>query len=185
MGKFSIRTGNDGHLHFFLKADNGQIILSSEPYTTMPDCTNGIESVRKNSPDSTNYERLTAANGKFYFNLKAANGQVIGKSQMYEGDDGCENGISSVIKNAPNADVEYPEGSIWKALMSTPKITKRNRPRYKTPPSLVPNDNFVNCIEEMNRLIEQQNECWERIKKYMWREDEGDKGEPVKQVQNY
>ncbi|MBL7729510.1 MAG: YegP family protein [Dinghuibacter sp.] len=106
MGKFTIKTGNDGQFYFNLKADNGQVILTSEGYKARAGCDNGIESVRKNAPDSTNYEKLTAANGKFYFNLKAANGQVIGKSQMYEGQDGCDNGIQSVMKNAPDATVE-------------------------------------------------------------------------------
>ncbi len=63
---------------------------------------NGIESVRKNAPDDTKFERKDSTNGKFYFNLKAGNGQIIGSSQMYE----AENGIESVKKNAPDASVE-------------------------------------------------------------------------------
>jgi uncharacterized protein len=106
MGKFTIKTGNDGQFYFNLKADNGQVILGSEGYTSRAGCTNGIESVKKNAPDSTSYDRQTAKNGKLYFNLKAGNGQVIGKSQMYEAEDGMENGIKSVMKNAPDATVE-------------------------------------------------------------------------------
>lgn len=103
MGKFAKKTGNDGQYYFNLKADNGQIILSSEGYTTTAARENGIESVRKNSGDDARYERQTSTNGKFYFNLKAANGQVIGKSQMYESESGRENGIASVKTNAPKA----------------------------------------------------------------------------------
>lgn len=105
MGKFSTKTGNDGQYYFNLKADNGQIILSSEGYTTTSARDNGIESVKKNSTDDNRFERLTATNGKFYFNLKASNGQVIGKSQMYESEASCNNGIESVKNNAPGADV--------------------------------------------------------------------------------
>lgn len=106
MGKFITKTGNDGQHYFNLKADNGQVILSSEGYTTTTARSNGIESVRKNAGNDGNYERLEAANGKFYFNLKAANSQVIGKSQMYESAQGRDNGIESVKTNAPEAPTE-------------------------------------------------------------------------------
>ncbi|PTT74082.1 YegP family protein, partial [Chryseobacterium sp. HMWF001] len=89
-----------------LKAANGQVILSSEGYSSKAGCQNGIESVRKNSQDDSKFERLTAKDGRFYFNLKATNGQVIGSSQMYESDNGMEKGIESVKNNAPNASVE-------------------------------------------------------------------------------
>jgi uncharacterized protein len=70
---------------------------------------NGIESVRENSQLDDRYERKTSANGKDYFNLKAANGQVIGNSELYESTAGMENGIASVTKNAPVAEVEEAE----------------------------------------------------------------------------
>ena len=44
--------------------------------------------------------------GEFYFRLKDKNGQVIGSSQYYESISGMENGIESVRKNAPNAEVK-------------------------------------------------------------------------------
>ncbi|MBO9638744.1 MAG: YegP family protein, partial [Siphonobacter aquaeclarae] len=53
-----------------------------------------------------NYDRKTASNGKYYFTLKAGNGQVIGTSQMYESASGRDNGIESVKKNAPDASIE-------------------------------------------------------------------------------
>jgi hypothetical protein len=105
MGQFSVKTGKDGQFYFNLKADNGQIILQSEGYTSRAGCDNGIESVRKNSGESDNYERNTSSNGKYYFTLKAGNGQVIGKSQLYESEDGMVNGIASCVKNAHNAEV--------------------------------------------------------------------------------
>lgn len=106
MGKFEVKTDNSGEFRFNLKAANGQVILSSEGYTTKAACENGIESVKKNSQDDARFERKTAKNGKHYFNLKATNGQVIGSSQMYADESGMENGIVSVKKNAPDAPVE-------------------------------------------------------------------------------
>ena len=40
------------------------------------------------------------------FDLKATNGQVIATSEVYEAKAACENGIDSVRKNAPEAEVE-------------------------------------------------------------------------------
>lgn len=106
MGKFEIKTDKSGQFRFNLKAGNGQVILSSEAYTTKSACENGIESVKKNSQDDGKFERKTAKDGSPYFNLKASNGQVIGASEMYSSTAAMENGIASVKKNAPDASVE-------------------------------------------------------------------------------
>lgn len=106
MGKFIISTRKNGEFQFNLKAGNGEIILSSEGYTTKAGCENGIESVKKNAQDDSKFESSTAKNGKFYFNLKAANGQIIGTSEMYEAAASRDKGIASVKANAPAATVE-------------------------------------------------------------------------------
>mgnify|MGYP003574953419 CR=1 FL=1 len=105
MSKFVIDKRKNGEFQFNLKAGNGQVILTSEGYASKANCENGIESVRKNSQDDSKFEKKTASNGKFFFNLKATNGQVIGSSQMYEAEAGRDNGISSVKTNAPSATV--------------------------------------------------------------------------------
>lgn len=105
MSKFEIKTRANGEFQFNLKAGNGEIILSSEGYSSKAGCENGIESVKKNSPEDEKYDRLEAKNGKHYFNLKAGNGQIIGSSEMYESKNGRENGIESVKKNAPIATI--------------------------------------------------------------------------------
>lgn len=106
MGKFEITTRANGEFQFNLKSGNGQVILTSEGYSSKANCENGIESVRKNSQDDSKYDLKTAKNGKFYFNLKATNGQIIGTSEMYESESGRSNGVASVKKNAPNAEVD-------------------------------------------------------------------------------
>lgn len=106
MGKFVIAKRTNGEFQFNLKAGNGQVILASEGYTTKSACENGIESVKKNSQDDARFERITSKNGKFYFVLKASNGQSVGSSEMYESESGRENGIESVKKNAPDAETE-------------------------------------------------------------------------------
>jgi len=105
MGKFVISKRRNGEYQFDLKAGNGRIILSSEGYASRSGCENGIESVRKNAPDDSMYERKNASDGRPYFTLKAANGQVIGVSEMYESITARDNGIESVKLNAPEAQV--------------------------------------------------------------------------------
>ena len=106
MGTFVITKRANGEFRFNLEATNGQVILSSEGYTTKAACENGIESVKENAPDETRYDRKTSSNDKPYFNLKARNGQVIGTSELCESEAARDNGIASVMKNAPEAGVE-------------------------------------------------------------------------------
>ena len=103
-GKFELKVSSNGKYHFNLKAGNGQIILSSEMYESKAAAENGIASIKKNAGDDARYERKESSNGKPYFNLKASNGQVIGKSEMYESAASMENGIESVKKNGPDAE---------------------------------------------------------------------------------
>lgn len=110
MGKFVITKRSNGEYQFNLKAGNGQTILSSEGYAAKSGCENGIDSVRKNSPDDSKYDRKTSSNNKYYFNLKAANGQIIGTSEMYESESSRENGIKSVKENAPDAGADDQAG---------------------------------------------------------------------------
>lgn len=104
-GKFEVYTDKAGEFRFRLKASNGQAILASEGYKDKSGCMNGIESVKKNAADDARYERKQGASGKFMFNLKAGNHQVIGTSQSYESEASRDNGIESVKKNAPDAEV--------------------------------------------------------------------------------
>jgi uncharacterized protein YegP (UPF0339 family) len=106
MSKFVISKRTNDEYQFNLKAQNGQVILTSQGYTTKASCENGIESVRINAADDKNFDRNKSSNDKDYFNLKAANNQIIGTSEMYENTSGMETGIASVMKNAPDATIE-------------------------------------------------------------------------------
>lgn len=119
MGKFVIKTTKTG-IKFDLKAGNGEVIATSEVYTTESACKNGIESVRKNSEaakleDQTaegfetltnpKFEVYTDKAGEYRFRLKARNGEIIAVSEGYKAKASCLNGIESVRKNAPDAEV--------------------------------------------------------------------------------
>jgi uncharacterized protein YegP (UPF0339 family) len=103
--KFEIKAGRTGKFRFNLKASNGQVILTSEAYDTRGAANKGITSVKKNAANDKRFERKTAKDGSAYFVLKAANGEPIGKSEMYKTTRSMENGIASVGKNAPDAPI--------------------------------------------------------------------------------
>jgi len=104
-GWFELTKGSNGQFHFVLKAGNAETILNSEMYTTKAAAQNGIASVQTNSPHDERYERKTSGNDKAFFNLKAANSQVIGTSQMYATSQSRDHGIESVKTNGPTTDV--------------------------------------------------------------------------------
>lgn len=122
MGKFIIKEVSTGTV-FRLEASNGQVIATSEVYSSLDACKKGIESVRSNAgvhvEDQTveGYERLTHPkyeiycdkSGEYRFRLKASNGQNIAASQGYSRKESCKDGIVSVGKNAPTATVEMEE----------------------------------------------------------------------------
>ena len=103
---FKITQNKIGEYLFSLYAGNGQEILYSEPYMTKAGCENAIESTRRNSLREEAFQKKTTSNGKYYFYLKAQNGQIIGTSNYYESEASRDNGILSVMKNAPDAKIE-------------------------------------------------------------------------------
>jgi len=91
---------------FNLKAGNGEIILTSEMYTTKGGAENGIESVKKNAKNAESFKPLTSKKGEPYFVLRAWNNQVIGTSESYSSESAMKNGMESVKKTAPGAGIE-------------------------------------------------------------------------------
>ncbi|MBO2527527.1 MAG: hypothetical protein CW335_05020 [Clostridiales bacterium] len=119
MGKFAVRETATG-IKFNLKAGNGEIIATSEVYSSEAACNKGIESVKKNAPIAAienqtvegyavekhpKFEIYKDKAGEFRFRLKATNGQIIAVGEGYKALAGCLNGIESVKKNAPDAPI--------------------------------------------------------------------------------
>ena len=119
MGKFVIKETATG-VKFDLKAGNGEVIATSEVYSCKAACEKGVESVRKNAPlaaveDQTvegfaaekhpKFEVYEDKAREFRFRLKATNGQIIAVSEGYKAKASCLNGVESVKKNAPEAEI--------------------------------------------------------------------------------
>ncbi len=105
-GWYEVKQNSKGQYSFVLKAANAEVILQSEQYESKASALNGLASVQKNSPDSKRYELKEAKDGRFFFNLKAGNHQVIGTSQMYKSETSRNAGAKSVSANGPTAKVK-------------------------------------------------------------------------------
>lgn len=118
MGKFVMKETATG-FNFVLKAGNGEVICTSQVYASADSCKNGIEAIRKacigEIEDQTvegfaevkhpKFEVYTDKSGEFRFRLKARNGEIVAASEGYKSKASCLNGIESIKKNAPEADV--------------------------------------------------------------------------------
>lgn len=119
MGKFVVKKTATG-IKFDLHATNGQVIATSEVYTSKDACMNGINSVIKSAKDAgvedqtkegfetvknPKFEVYTDKAGEFRFRLKAVNGQIIAVSEGYTTIANCMNGVESVKKNSQDAEI--------------------------------------------------------------------------------
>ncbi len=105
-GWFELSSNDKGQYSFVLTAANAETILRSEQYESKAAAENGIASVQKNSPLAERFDSKDASDGRFYFNLKAGNHQVIGTSQMYKAASGRDNGIASVKTNGSTTTIK-------------------------------------------------------------------------------
>lgn len=113
MGKFEIKRRKNQDFQYNLKARNGEVILTSgKGYDTKEHCLHAVDEVKENSLIDERFEKLVSSNGKPYFNLKNATDHIIGTSEMYENEASRDNGIESVKKNAPTAEIiDIKEGN--------------------------------------------------------------------------
>ncbi len=104
--KIFLRKSQANEPFTFIFADNkGNTIVKSENYKIKKSAQNGIESVKKNSQVDNNYEFKESKNGKFYFNIKAPNGQVVGTSAMFNSTKDRDEAIKQLKEEAPEAEV--------------------------------------------------------------------------------
>jgi len=105
-GSYVLEKNDSDKFYFNLKAGNHEVILTSQMYADKGGATNGIESCRTNGVLDERFDRKTAKDGSPFFSLTAANGQIIGKSEMYSSESARDNGIESVKNNAADAELK-------------------------------------------------------------------------------
>ena len=105
-GWFDVNKSKADEFFFVLKAGNGEAVITSEMYASRDAADTGIASVQANSLEDFNYERATATDGRFHFNLRAPNHEVIGASQMYATMETREIGITAVKENGKSTTIK-------------------------------------------------------------------------------
>ena len=96
---FDVFQGPSGKWFFNLTGGNGETMASSEAYSSRTGALGGMLSVLDNGADHTRYQLLQATNGQFYFNLLAANGQVIATSETYTKKTSAKSAMFSVTQS--------------------------------------------------------------------------------------
>jgi len=86
--------------------DGGKMVVKSENYAAKKSAENGIESVKKNAQIDGRYEMKDAKNGKFYFNVKASNGQIVGTCALFVSDADRATAASLLKRAGPPAPVD-------------------------------------------------------------------------------
>jgi uncharacterized protein YegP (UPF0339 family) len=104
------KSSKNNQWYFNFKGNNHEIVMSStDGYVNEQGCLNGIQSVKINAPHDIRYDRLTSVNNQYYFRLKAANGEILTKSEEYTSSQNRENAIALVKRDAPSAPVYKAE----------------------------------------------------------------------------
>lgn len=96
MAKFILYRTRNSEYHYRLNADNGQVLLTGGGYASKSGCLNGIESVRYKGRDKSQYDKKVTLSGRYYFNLKASSGAVLGTSELHETVAARDNAIAVV-----------------------------------------------------------------------------------------
>jgi uncharacterized protein YegP (UPF0339 family) len=90
-------TGEDGGFRFRVHGAGGEILLSSESYTTEAAAYNGALAAQLAGRVSAGYEVRQVVAGGFYFVVQAGNGEIVGTSPRYDAREPADAAISSLI----------------------------------------------------------------------------------------
>ena len=107
LSSFAIHPALGGGFYFNLMANNGEVVGTSEIYSTKGNAKAGAGAVRdavtellsQNQKPGAGFKRFVGQDGLFYFHLTAQNGEIILASEGYETEGGALNGVFSVIEN--------------------------------------------------------------------------------------
>jgi uncharacterized protein YegP (UPF0339 family) len=104
--RVAVVLGDSGQWHFNVFAKNGQVVLSSESYTSQAAAYNGAMAVQDAGVASFAYDlKATVSGSGYYFNIKAANGEIVGTSQQYSTQEAAQAGRTALIALLPSIDI--------------------------------------------------------------------------------
>lgn len=95
VGKWIIKEKDEGEFVAFLYANNGEIMLTSEIYTSEESARAGIDTIRKNVDGGT-FVNYKDKNKNFYFKLKSVKNRILCVSETYKSEALAESAKESV-----------------------------------------------------------------------------------------
>lgn len=95
VGKWIIKEKGDGEFVAFLYANNGEIMLTSEIYTSEESARAGIDTIRKNVDGGT-FVNYKDKNKNYYFKLKSVKNRILCVSETYKSEALAESAKESV-----------------------------------------------------------------------------------------
>ncbi len=103
--QFEIFLSKDEEFYFRLRDSKGSIMLVSEGYTTKANAIKGIHSIKKNIGKFDKILPKESENGKFFYLIKAGNGQIIAKSSLYNSENIRNRAVRKVQKEIPESEI--------------------------------------------------------------------------------
>jgi len=88
----------------------GKMIVKSENYKAKDSALKGISAVKRNCTIDQRYVLKESANGKYFFNIKSANGQVVASSAMFSNVEDRTAAINNFKNRAPDCAIEVNLG---------------------------------------------------------------------------
>jgi uncharacterized protein YegP (UPF0339 family) len=101
--QFEIEKSENDQYFFRLRSSSETILLTSETYTVKASAKTAIASVKENAPADLRYERKESSDNRYFFVLKARNGETLGRSPLHGTIAGRDAAVATTKKEAPDA----------------------------------------------------------------------------------
>lgn len=99
VGKWIVKEKGEGEFVDFLYANNGELILTSEIYSSEESAKKGVETIRKNLQTGT-ISFYKDKNGNYYFKVKSIKNRILCVGETYKTRELSENAAESVKRFA-------------------------------------------------------------------------------------
>ncbi len=107
--KVILKRHSDKDKFSFTFVEGDRTLLKSQLYASKRNAMTGINAVMKNASLDRRYSLKEAKDGRWYFNLKASNGKIVGTSPMFKTKKEAQDAINLLKEKAYSASIEYVE----------------------------------------------------------------------------
>ena len=123
VGKWVVREKGEGEFVAFLHASNGEVMLTSETYSTPEGAKRGITTIRK-SIEAEGFQLYCDKNSNYYYKLKNAQNRFLCVGETYPTKTSCLSAIDSVKRfaDAPISDEVEKDVTIIKYVIPQDEV---------------------------------------------------------------